>query len=307
MPYYPINEEMARTAKHMNSFFEYIPGSATESYRGQVDIAIQLGEKKKMELGEEYFEQIDRLVDLYARKLAENINKGYEIETRCPSIMISGGSNFPVRKKEKQNAARDRNMQENIQIRGILDKIRELGTFKGGIRSDDQNAIEKLEKKLAELEKDQEIMKQINAYYRKNKTLDGCTIVSETMIHQIKSAMARSYRIDPKPYEAWALSNNNANIHRVRERIEALKKEEARKGSNQSEKEYEGFSVKENHELMRIQIIFDGKPDEDTRSMLKSYGFRWAPSEKAWQRMLNDNGRRAVEYAIKKLTEVKEE
>ena len=53
----------------------------------------------------------------------------------------------------------------------------------------------------------------------------------------------------------------------------------------------------------RIQFLFDDKPDEDTRSLLKSHGFRWAPSEGAWQRLLNDNGRsaaRAVKAALEK-------
>ena len=39
----------------------------------------------------------------------------------------------------------------------------------------------------------------------------------------------------------------------------------------------------------RLQIFFDDKPDEETRTALKSNGFRWAPSVSAWQRQLNDN------------------
>ena len=78
--------------------------------------------------------------------------------------MIAGGSNFPVRKKEKQNAARDSNMQEWQYIQGLLDKIRSTGM--GGIRQDDPQAIPKLQKKLAGLEKAQETMKAVNAYYR---------------------------------------------------------------------------------------------------------------------------------------------
>ena len=57
----------------------------------------------------------------YARKLAENINQSNLIDARVPSILIAGGSNFPVRKKEKQNAARDKNMGEYMQIEGLLD------------------------------------------------------------------------------------------------------------------------------------------------------------------------------------------
>ena len=54
-----------------------------------------------------------------------------------------------------------------------------------------------------------------------------------------------------------------------------------------------------NCEENRVQIIFDGKPDADTRTALKQNGFRWAPSQGAWQRMLNQNGI----YAAKQVTE----
>lgn len=49
----------------------------------------------------------------------------------------------------------------------------------------------------------------------------------------------------------------------------------------------------------RIQILFDDKPDAGVRSQLKHAGFRWAPSQGAWQRMLNQNGI----YAAKTVTE----
>ena len=38
-----------------------------------------------------------------------------------------------------------------------------------------------------------------------------------------------------------------------------------------------------NEEINRVQIIFDDTPDEATRAKLKAHGFRWAPSEGAWQ------------------------
>lgn len=44
-----------------------------------------------------------------------------------------------------------------------------------------------------------------------------------------------------------------------------------------------------NTEGNRLQLIFDDKPDEDLRSELKHWGFRWAPSQKAWQRQLTNN------------------
>ena len=112
IPYYPINEEAARRANDVNSFRDYAEGSTTAAYRRQVDEAAKLAERQKARVDAEHHGKIDRLLDTYSRKLAENYNKRSAIDARVPSILITGGSNFPVAKKEKQNAARDRNMEE---------------------------------------------------------------------------------------------------------------------------------------------------------------------------------------------------
>ena len=50
-----------------------------------------------------------------------------------------------------------------------------------------------------------------------------------------------------------------------------------------------GFNVERNADLNRLQLKFSGIPDTETRSVLKSHGFRWSPSNKAWQRQLGAN------------------
>ncbi|MDO0229918.1 DNA primase, partial [Clostridioides difficile] len=86
-PYYTINEAAAKRAKDMNSFSDYKQGSATAEYRHYVDEAVQLAEKQKQRVDPMYHEKIDSLLDTYARKLAANMNKGYEIDARVPSIL----------------------------------------------------------------------------------------------------------------------------------------------------------------------------------------------------------------------------
>ena len=44
-------------------------------------------------------------------------------------------------------------------------------------------------------------------------------------------------------------------------------------------------TIVDNVEENRLQILFDDKPDADTRTKLKSHGFRWSPRNGAWQRM----------------------
>ena len=284
MPYYTINEGAARRANDVNSYYDYKPGSATAEYRQMVDKAVEIGERQKKRVDPMYHEKIDSLVDTYARKLAENMNSSFSIEARVPSILIAGGSNFPVRKKEKQNAARDRNMEEWNDIQGLLDKIRSTGM--GGISADDPQAVQKLEAKLEKLQAAQDTMKAVNAYYRKHKTLAGCPNLSAESIEKMKAEMSSQWHIEDKPYPSWALSNNNAEIRRIKGRIAELTKKQETAYAGW---EFDGGTVEMNREDNRLQIFFEEKPDEKTRETLKENGFRWSPKAGAWQRQLNDN------------------
>ena len=44
-----------------------------------------------------------------------------------------------------------------------------------------------------------------------------------------------------------------------------------------------------NEDKNRLQLLFDEKPSKEQRETLKANGFRWAPSDAAWQRQLNPN------------------
>ncbi len=282
--YYTINEDAARHANNVNSFSDYKPGSATAEYRKCVDKAVEIAERQKKRVDPQYHEKIDYLLNLYVRKLAENMNQSYAIEGRVPSVLIAGPANFPVRKKEKQNAARDKNMQDWRRVQGLLDKIRSVGT--GGISSDDADAVQKLQSKLESRQRLQEHMKAVNAYYRKHKTLEGCPQLMPEQIEKLQADMAEGQHYQDKPFLGWQLSNNNAEIRRLKARIETLKR--------QRETEYVGWqfdggTVEINREANRLQIFFDAKPDADTRSVLKSNGFHWSPREGAWQRQLSDS------------------
>ena len=285
--YYEISEAAAKRAKDMNSYSDYATGSATAGYRAMVDEAYALAEKQKAQVDPMYHDKIDALVDRYARRLAENLNERNAIDARVPSILITGGGNFPVAKKAKQNAARDRNYGEYAEIEKLLDKIRSTG--RGGISADDDLAVEKLTKKLEGMESQQAMMKAVNAYYRKHKTLEGCPELTAEQVEKVKASMSQDWRKDPVPFPSYLLTNNNANIRRVRQRIEELSHKAEFVGWT-----FPGGEAKVNEAENRLQLIFADKPDADTRQALKSEGFKWAPSQGAWQRQLNQNAIRAA-------------
>ena len=301
--YYPINESSARTAHNMMSMRDYAEGSTTAEYRRTADRAYDLADRVAAERPEEA-ERVYRLAARYAKKIADYYNREASIGMMCPSVMISGAGNFPARKKERQVAAWERNHQFYEDAQKILGKIKSILNGKGIIKSDDERAVEKLEEKLEDMKTLQEQMKAVNRAIRLKDTEAGDDLLREMGYSEeaIKELRKPDYcgRVG---YPDYALSNNNANIHRVEERIKKLKTIKER-GS--SEVEYKAFKVVENTEAMRYQIIFDGKPEPKVRNLLKSNGFKWAPSQGAWQRQITSNGRYALIKVVEKLKEMEE-
>lgn len=301
-----INESAARLAKQMRSFDDYKEGSATASYNAQCAEAAAILEKVKAKCAtDEQRERAEYLYNRYCSVLAEAINRDNEIGTRCPSVLICGAGNFPIRKKEKQIAAWDKNMENFRKADHYLDMLKRAHTL--AVKSDDPEVLDFLRAKLAGLEEAHTLMVSANAYYRKNKTLEGFEgIPADTMAWITRPGVylpgGRNGDGSPlafygKPFPTYELTNSNANIKRVKQRIETL---EAVKASKPIEEEHDGYTYRENAEAMRVQFRFGGKPDDETRALLKRNGFRWAPSLGVWQRQLNDNGK----YAAHRVMEV---
>ena len=154
------------------------------------------------------------------------------------------------------------------------------------INREDPQAIEKLNKKLNECEQLQIRMKEVNAYYRKNGTVIGCSCLSTKQAETLDENVRRSYPTHKQPYPAYALTNNSAEIRRIKMRIRELQKAQE---TGYVGWEFEGGEVVPNTVNCRLQIFFNEKPDENKRMALKSRGFHWSPTENAWQRLLNDN------------------
>lgn len=296
--YYPIDETAARQSHDMMSFSDYKSGSLTAEYKSMVDEVYELADR----LAEARPDEAERgygLADRYAKKMAENLNRDSRIGTMCPSVMISGAGNFPTAKKRKQVDAWDRNMQERQEIEKIKDKIISIINGKDIIKSGDANAVEKLEKKIADLEERQRFMKAVNAWYKKNGTLDGCPELNEDQIAEINAEMERcDWYSEKRPFQRFELSNNSQNIRNCRKRLERLKKAK-KTGTQESEDENDLYKLIENTDIMRIQFRFDGKPSDEIRTILKAHGFRWSPKQARWQRQLNGNGK----YAAQKVAE----
>lgn len=181
----------------------------------------------------------------------------------------------------------------------------------GGVSSDDPDAVVKLSSELASLKANQRQMKAINDAWRKagspapddltgwQKVADAPDVMMNVNdLSRVRELLARKLVV--RPFPPYRLSNNSANIRRIEQRIEVLKRNATRETR---EEDYQGVvKLVENAEANRVQLIFPGKPSAEVRTKLKRAGFRWSPSEGAWQRQLNNSAVYWARELVKEIT-----
>ena len=91
------------------------------------------------------------------------------------------------------------------------------------------------------------------------------------------------------PVPDYELTSLRGKIKRVQARFDELDKRAQQAEQPADGTKFPGGEIVRNLEADRLQILFDEKPDEDTRAALKQNGFRWSPRYNAWQRKLTDN------------------
>lgn len=322
-----IDENAAKRAKEATSWDDYKNGRATNSYNSDVSIFEQevnkLFEKYKDNdtLSEKDWERAKNIADQYGKNLADFTNSYNSIEGSYPSWFITGASGYSNARHEKKMNRLDSLFSKNDRTLDPTDNVY-LDRIKGilsnrSIAAGDENAIGKLQRKYDTLKAELENGKAMNAYFRKNKTLVGFPGISEQSAKAYDAKYASGDYFSRQPYMPYELQNGNAELHRIQKRIDEIKSaqvaaEAARANPEAAAAEtaarypkVDGVEVQENAEQMRVQLRFPGKPDEATRTLLKSHGFRWSPSQNAWQRQLTGNGKYAAKRVMEELAKNK--
>lgn len=194
----------------------------------------------------------------------------------------------------------DTNMRAGIdaeeRARELASRAAGVGT--GGISSDDPAAVQKLRTELASLEALQMRMKAANKIVRKLKrNPEACVLALQA--EGFSEGQSRRL-LEPDfcgriGFADYQVKNNNANMRRIRGRIQQL---QAVASVPEGEQARSRSGVVYRIEDNRVQLVFGGKPSADIRERLKSHGFRWSPTAGAWQRQLNGAGQYAAQTVI---------
>lgn len=226
------------------------------------------------------------------RELAGNARKQSEEHFRQSESMAS-----VIPMGQPVHGVRDRNYREKIWNKmGQGVKAAEKADYyeqkakaaenNNAIYLDDDEAVEKLEQKLAELTEMQEFMRAVNKVVRnkkltgegkKAKLMDmGCSEKNATDL------LAPCY--GESGFPSYSLSNNNANINRIKKRLETAKR---MKSTPVKEYTLRDVRIVENYPENRLQVFFEDIPEKDIRDALKRHGFRWSRHGGCWQAYLN--------------------
>ncbi len=206
---------------------------------------------------------------------------------RTISSFITGPSNFPVRRAQKANVAEQNRYEEMIAYRdkaqaAILRELKKMSVEEAG------GEIAVIKQKLADAERNHEFIVKANVIVRKKipddqkvKEIMALGNISEEKVREILKPdfMGRV------GFAAYVLSNDTANIARMKDRIKELEKKEA---TPSGDIPFEGGTIHDSKEEDRIQIFFDKKPPQEIIDKLKKEGWRWSPHFGAWQRKRTD-------------------
>ena len=369
-------ERLASVAKVANSFRDYAEGTATNELNSYIAEAEETAAEavkrlEKLNAPADRVEKVNYYLEQYKTKIYQWLIDYYNCEASCPSIMISGGGNFPTRRKEKQNARREAIQANRPDY--IIKKIKAIGNNADTIRSDDKNAVERIKQKIEMLKGQSDPYDNKTAEIRRLKerllqlapeemkqgkeiTVNGKEATYQNIISLFDNVKPHSDRyggesyyidiplifsdgkrkyseflqIETDPngetvstygnagnnYKSIFLpltderkfnliinrisgSGNKAVIYSILKDLVPKAEQTATEAQPEADLTINGeaVTIERNNELMRLQIFFEGIPQPETRQQMKSNGFVWSPSNKAWQRLLNGN----AEYALKRL------
>jgi len=241
-------------------------------------------------------------------ELMEDYRRGYrkrylaylDAKSRTLSWMITGRSNFPLARNRKAMNVEDKRLKELFDwSRRAYGRIRNTLNPRS-ISSDRPDAVILLEQKIEAAEHRQVRMKAANKIVKKKGLSDVARIAR--LVSELKYSESSAKRLLEKDfagrigYPSYELTNNNANIRRMKDRVKQLEGEQARPTIEREVITPEGLKVlvTDNAEDNRVQLEFDGKPLADIRKKLKANGFKWARSIGVWQRLRNNSARWAA-------------
>ncbi len=250
-------------------------------------------------------EQRAECLNYWTNRLYKNAEEYLCAESRCISWAITGPAKFPVKKAEKAQASAETKINAYVYT---IEQMKNPKIF-------ERYMTEKQKQTRIDAKKWREISDTIEefiAYKKHGLTLDPNNWTFNAFPH-LKGAFTTqaqngNFAMCDKILEV--LQQEQEKGLKIAQNIKILTaileewKNKLEEPKENKEIEINGVQIIENTEENRLQLIFDGKPEQEIISLLKHNAFKWSPRFKAWQRILTPNAKYALKNYI--LPQIKE-
>lgn len=310
-----VSRDLARRAYEMTSFSSDQRADSTRAvYLSDMQRAASLFE----DAARQYPDRKDRAADMlraYKFGYLSRLNHFLSSRAECASWFIVGPTKFPHRRQEKKWASADRRAEELHEF-ATARLARMVRLILRPPRMNAQERADDLRQRIKQAEADQSRMKEANKVIKDKKLAEklenfGLTVTDALVtlgIPEVEAVKIQNpQQFGGMGYPSFKLTNNGAEIRRLKKRLEEEQAKAAQAASKTAPaQEYdtatEGrVSYEEHPDDNRVRMTFGGKPSAATRDLLKRHGFRWSPSNGAWQRFLTGNGVYAAQQVLKAL------
>lgn len=214
----------------------------------------------------------------YQEKYKAMFSAWMSSKSNCISSMITGGSNFPVRRAEKANNAERRKQEDFFLWREKY--------FKAVNRQPVLSPEEDLDSMVRKMDATivlNENIKVWNKAIRKFKKggVSDDELVKELSEHQMPDQYLRMLQMS-LDYSYWkGFGTLGATIKKQRERCQELK-ERIEAKSTWEDIEFDGGSITVDDD--RVKIFHNEKPSQDIINALRGCGFKWSRNWGCWCR-----------------------
>lgn len=247
--------------------------------------------------GEQWLNDCESSLRQYLAQIPEEMHETFEEKyvqlygqwlaamSRCISPMIAGPAKFPTKRAERLNCNEHAALERmKLWVEKFIKRCNRQQRLTGWAE------IERLQEKVDTLQRLQDMMKAANKVCR-SKKLAEVEKVDELVAlgfneQQAMQLINPTERWQVVGFASYQLTNNLAKIKDAQARIARLTRIAE---SADRELEVEGVTVQIACSDERLRLCYDGKPSPETIAQLKSNGFRWSPSNMAWQRQITDN------------------
>lgn len=247
--------------------------------------------------------RINRLHDRASKKGKEGnalINESCSM-TKCipmgQPILVGHHSERGHRKLLERSNNKMRKGCEALDYSDELERRAEAAENNNAIMSDDPEAIRKIKEKMQLIEVAQEKTKKVNVILRKLKTYENAIKVLDKETDDLSKEILKGlisqygyYAIPPERIRAyyWSTSHNSAERNRLKKRLEVLQKKEENGPMEFTVNDSQGNEIKVDEDEGRIRVHFPYKPNDETRSKIKSYpiSMKWSRYATAWVRKI---------------------